>query len=317
MLVLLSGWLFAAPDWYLSRTIQKDPNQCIGYGEDANLANAIVNAKADVSMQLESIVNSTMNITTQNNDTIYSRHTESINNIESRLKLKDLDIVNQKQENGIWYVAVSYENIPDVEKFVKKIKVHPGKQNEYFKNTLLGKELNRITKLETDTRLYYMNESFVLNLDGIYQNVDITVSDLFINYKSIQNTSDMIVSKKSPSTIIYSNENVQFKWNTKKKYVTIFAVSPDGQVLVLGDNIITKYNSEPFQFDCLKGEERQTLFVMVFSNNEIDNSYFRAMQGNEEKETYNSYDAKKVKFDKLIEFLDGKDFVTKKFTIKK
>lgn len=317
LLVILSGLLFATPDWYLERSLQKEPNEQIGYGEDSNLQNAILNAKADVSMQLESIINSTMNITTRNDNTIYSRNTKSVNNIESNLKLKDLDIKKQKLENGIWYVAVSYENIPSIEKFVKRIKIQPGKQNEYFKSTTLGKELNRITKLETDTRLYYMNDSFVLNLDSIYQNIDISVSDLFINYQGIKNTSNMIVKKSSGNSIINSNENVQFKWNTKKKFITIFAVSPDGQVLILEDNIYSKNISNPFQFECLKDEERQTLFVMVFSDMELDNSYFRSMQGNESKESYSSIESKKIKFDKLIEFINGKDFVTKKYTIKK
>ncbi len=317
LLVILSGLLFASPDWYIDRSIQKEPNQWIGYGEDTNLANAILDAKADVSMQMESIISSTMNVTTRNNNDQYSRNTESVNNIESNLKLKDLDIKKQKLENGIWYVAVSYENIPDIEKFVKKIKVQPGKQSEYFRNTELGKDLNRITKVETGTHLYYSNDqnSFGLTLDGIYQPIEIHSSDLFINYQGVHSTSNMVVTGVK-GRIVNCNDNLQFQWTTKKKYVSIFAVTPDGQVLILEDNINTKTNLTPFQFSCLKDEERQTLFVMVFSDSELDNSYFRSMQGNETKESYSSIEAKKVKFDKLIEFLDGKDFVSKKFTIK-
>jgi hypothetical protein len=55
------------------------------------------------------------------------------------------------------------------------------------------------------------------------------------------------------------------------------------------------------------------MFVAVFTNTLQDNSYFRIMQGNEERETYLNG---RIKFDKFIEFIEGKEFVTKKMVIK-
>ena len=52
LVVILHGLLFAAPEWYTNRdTKTAGANETVGYGEDANLPNAILGAKTDISMQ--------------------------------------------------------------------------------------------------------------------------------------------------------------------------------------------------------------------------------------------------------------------------
>ena len=90
-------------------------------------------------------------------------------------------------------------------------------------------------------------------------------------------------------------------------------MTPEGRVFVLEDNILTTQKINQFNFERFNEEERPTMFIAVFTNTLQDNSYFRIMQGNEERETYLNG---KMKFDKFIDFISEKEFCSKKMVIK-
>jgi hypothetical protein len=229
--------------------------------------------------------------------------------------LIDAGVVKQEFQGDRWYVAVSYDNSPNIVRFIKKLPsdLKNEKQNSYLANTMLGKEVNQLLGKNINFKLLYMNEQWNLNYKNVYQKVDIAIPDLFINHNTNPTNSFAISKKSKNENIILDGEDVYFKVASTKKYVTIFAMTPEGRVLVLEDNILTSQKINQFNFERFNEEERPTMFVAVFTNTLQDNSYFRIMQGNEERETYLNG---RIKFDKFIEFIEGKEFVTKKMVIK-
>jgi hypothetical protein len=316
LVVMLHGLLFAAPQWYTNRDAKTaGANETIGYGEDTNLPNAILGAKTDISMQLQSHIKSSISMNTQSDNAYYTHKTTLLQYVDTDQILIDAGVVKQEFQGDRWYVAVSYDNSPNIVRFIKKLPsdLKNEKQNSYLANTMLGKEVNQLLGKNINFKLLYMNEQWNLNYKNVYQKVDIAIPDLFINHNTNPTNSFAISKKSKNENIILDGEDVYFKVASTKKYVTIFAMTPEGRVLVLEDNILTSQKINQFNFERFNEEERPTMFVAVFTNTLQDNSYFRIMQGNEERETYLNG---RIKFDKFIEFIEGKEFVTKKMVIK-
>ncbi len=317
LMLLLSKVLFGnTPDWYVNRDIKQPiQNETIGYGEDSNLPNAILSAKTDISMQLQSHIKSSISMNTHRSNAEYTHDTSLLQQVDTDQVLMEASVIKQQYQDDKWYVAVSYENIPSVMRFIKKLPagLKNEKQNSFLTNTILYKELNQLLGININARLFYADEHWNINYQNVIQRIDLSIPDLFITHSTTP-FNKLIISKNSKlDSIINSGESILFKTASLKKYVSIFAITPEGKVLVLEDNIPTSSIQAPFNFECLTGEERETMFVAVFSNNNIDNAYFRMMQGNEERSSYKNGS---IKFDKFIEFLDGKEFVSKKMVIK-
>lgn len=308
--------LMAAPAWFVNRELQMSSEmEMIGYGEDTELHNAIAIAKADISSQLESRVSSTIMIRKIRTDDVLVSNSDQVHNLHTESILEDVHIIMQHHQDGKWYVAIKYENIPEIKRFVKKLptSLGPEHQNIYFTNTYLGKELNRLTGVKTNSKLYFMKGSFYLNRGDIYQKMTVSLPDLFITHATNGSNKLEIYKKSRVAGVLMNNEPCLFRLTSKKKYVSIFAVNPEGHVFVLEDNMPSSRDTEPYQFFRKDVDERPTMFVAVFSDIMEDNSFFRIMIGNEERE---SYENGKMKFDMFIEFLDGKEFVSKKILIK-
>jgi hypothetical protein len=315
-ITLLSGLLFAAPQWYVNRDVKTaGSNETIGYGEDENLPNAILGAKTDISMQLQSHVKSSITMNTRNDSVQYTHDTARTQYVDTDQVLIDAGVLKQQFHEGRWYVAVSYDHSPSVVRFIKKLPpdLKHEKQNSYLANTALGKELNQLLGRNINFQLKYVDERWNLNYKDIYQKVDIAIPDLFINHNTHPENTFFISKKSKSDNIILGGEDVYFKIISTKKYVTLFAITTEGRVLVLEDNILTSKKIEPFSFERLHDEERPTMFVAVFCNTPLDSSYYRMMQGNEERATYLNGENK---FDSFINFLDGKEFRSKKMVLK-
>ena len=325
---LLCSWLFANPtDWFVGRMIPTENSmEIIGYGSDIDPNIALLNAKTDISSQIKSTVNSSLTISKQRvNDTLES-NSNQISNETTDIVLEEAQVVRQQFIEGKWYVAVSYETMTDVSRFIKKLPIRghgvpTEPQNAYFSQTIVGKELNKLLKKTIDAKVYWKSNTFFLNHGNVYQRLnpdEYSIPELFITGlsggSSVMNKMTILKSSQT-NGVINSYENCEFKFVSEpsKKYVSLFAINPEGAVLVLENNIPVKSKTKPYQFFRKGAEERPTMFVAVFSTLPEDNSYFRIMQGTEERESYSNG---KMKFDKFIDFLDGKDFIAQKMLIK-
>lgn len=311
--------IYAMPSWYINRDF-KEPisNEILGYGEDRLLQNAILNAKTDISMQLKSRVKSVLLQNQYRYNQNISSNTHHTQEVFTDEILKDTVVIKQEQIDGKWYVVVAYENIPTLHRFIKKLpnNLENGKQNRYLKNTLLFKELNDVLGVETNTRLYVNDGNFQLGYKTIFQNMDLNIPELFVNHSTNKSNTFTIVKNSTYENVILKFEPVSFEFDSNKRFVSLFAISPEGKVLLLEDNLHVKSKTNEYKFKKLKpSEERETLFVAVFSDTKLDNSYFRYMTGNENDESYNQDD---IKFHKFVDFLnnDDIDFISIKMTIK-
>jgi hypothetical protein len=307
------------PSWYINRDF-KEPisNEMLGYGEDRLLQNAILNAKTDISMQLKSRVKSVLLQNQYRYNQNVSSNTYHTQEVFTDEILKDTVVIKQEQIDGKWYVVVAYENIPTLHRFIKKLpnNLENGKQNRYLKNTLLFKELNDVLGVETNTRLYVKDGNFQLGYKTIFQNMDLNIPELFVNHSTNESNTFKILKNSTYENVILKVEPVSFEFDSNKRFVSLFAISPEGKVLLLEDNLHVKSKTNEYKFKKLKpSEERETLFVAVFSDTKLDNSYFRYMTGNENDESYNQDD---IKFHKFVDFLnnDDIDFISIKMTIK-
>jgi hypothetical protein len=316
LMAISATWLYATPDWFQERSLIADKT-FIGYGEDANLQNAVTLARADISNQLQTNVNSNISITQADRNGVISSDSVQQNSSSSTSVLDESQTIKQSYQDGRWFVAVQYQELTQINRFIKKVEklgpVTTEHQNQYFAHTYLGMELNK--KLgKIDTSLQRQAGEWYLNYKDIYQKIDIHIPDLFITFSTTEANRLDIEKDSRFERIINDGEIVHFHPVSKKKYWSLFAMSPEGEVYVIEDNMPT--NMKPGTFNFRKKAEdidRPTMFVAVFSNSRVDNSYFRLMNGYESLDTYKN---DKVRFNKFIEFLDDKEYVTKKMIIK-
>ena len=304
------------PEWFINRDILNSNLISIGYGEDANLQNAIAIAKADISSQIISNVKSNVSITQADHNGVITQDSLQQNSVSSESILEDSQVIKQSYQDGRWYVAVEYENIPPIKRFVKKIGLikNPERQNPYFAHTYLGQDINQITNNTLNIKLYHMSNSWYLNFNNLYQKIDINIPDLFITFSTNESNRLDIEKKSRFERIINDGEDIHFHPISKKRYWTLFAMSPEGEVYVIEDNMPINMKPGTFNFVKKTGDiDRPTMFVAVFSNSRIDSSYFRLMNGYESLDTYKN---DRVRFDKFINFLEDKEFVAKKMVVK-
>jgi hypothetical protein len=318
LVAISAAILNATPDWFQDRSLIADKT-FIGYGEDANLQNAVTLARADISNQLQTKVNSNISITQADHNGVISSDSVQQNDSTSASVLEESQIIKQSYQDGRWFVAVQYQELTQINRFVKKVEASKGSenitehQNQYFVHTYLGMELNK--KLgKMDIGLQRQAGEWYLNYKDIYQKIDINIPDLFITFSTTEANRLDIEKSSRFERIINDGEPVHFHPVSKKRYWSLFAMSPEGEVYVIEDNMPINMKPGNFNFRKKTGDtERPTMFVAVFSNSRIDNSYFRLMNGYESLDTYKN---DKVRFNKFIEFLDDKEYVTKKMIIK-
>jgi hypothetical protein len=205
---LLCSWLFANPtDWFVGRMIPTENSmEIIGYGSDIDPNIALLNAKTDISTQIKSTINSSLTITKQRvNDTLES-NSNQISNETTDIVLEEAQVVRQQFIEGKWYVAVSYEAMTDISRFIKKLPIRghgvpTEPQNAYFKQTIVGKELNKLLKKTIDAKLYWKSNTFFLNHGNVYQRLnpdEYSIPELFITGSS-GGSSVMKILKLSPT----------------------------------------------------------------------------------------------------------------------
>lgn len=310
--------------WFYNRDIsQGSAMEVIGYGADYDLENAIVIAKGEIATQIQSAISSAITITKRRTLENFESHTTQIQNENTQMVLEEVKVIRQMYRQNKWYVAVSYENVSDIQRFIQKLysqtqEIRDEPQNKYFTETIVGKELNRLLRRKIDVKLYWKENSLFLNYRNIYQRLssqEYAIAELFVTHATSEHNTMHISKRSKTSGVINSDEDCLFRFGTtaSKKYVSLFAVNPEGVVLVLENNVPASRQTAPYQFYKKNEYERPTMFVAVFSERSIDNSYFRIMQGDEDRK---SYENGKIKFDRFIEYLADKEFVSQKMLIK-
>lgn len=294
----------------------------VGYGEEKNLPQAIANAKANISGQIKTQISSSMiQNNTLKNET-YNHEVIQNQQSSTQATMTDITVLKQEKVGDMWYVAVEFENIPTLQKFINKLPINltDEPQNSYLVKTELFDELHKSLGKSIDTVLVRKDGAWCLRYKDILQNIDDrSFEDLFTSTKD-QNIS-FTLNKKIP--LLYDGEKFSFTLSsTNDGFVSLLDVFEDGSVAVLSANIpISKStlatvpsikDKNDFEAATLtKGKDSFDLFVAIYSEKPLNLDRFILADDN----VQTSENAKS--FDKLISFLNGKRFSTLKITTKK
>ena len=247
MLMALMTQLSAdAPIWFGSLQSSAD-YEIIGYGEGLTLDEAKTNAKSDIAKSIRSHINSSFSTQTSVNNSTVDHNAQSTISESSNLTISDVELKKSEQNNGRFYVALRYENLPLSTKLAKSGgQSLCGKTNAYLAQT------PAILKLSGD-----LNCSVAVNItrenDGWYLGRG--------EYRSSMNNADfrelMIETSmgalrvKSNHSLV--NEGEAYALNLEglpiSGYLSLFDVYDDGKVVLMENNInLAKISKKAFLY---------------------------------------------------------------------
>lgn len=324
-LLLLLAFLacgFASPSWY--GALQKENHSSyIGYGSAQSEAQAKQEALNDIASQISVNIESSLSQNIKEVDGKVSRVSEDAMKQSAQATLGDYTLLKSDFDDGNYFVALSYENIPSLDKFVRKVKLKGALDvalgSGYLKNTQIARELNTALKQELDFALLRKDAKWFIKHEEILQVLD--KKDFAKFFVSVPHAKLSIDTSKN-NNILHDGDTFYFKVKSQEKgYASILSVYEDGTVSTLVRNIPvkkeTKENIPAQDFDTMpeaslmqKGVETYDLYVVVYSDKKLlfDNfAYADSELINEEK--YKN-------FDELITFLEDKTYATLKVVTK-
>lgn len=313
-LFLIYGFinLYAEPVWYYNIHNGK-PNTFIGFGSAKTEKNAKRNALVDIASQINTKIDKE---TIQNKNVIAGKYNNDIK-IKSVHKtnatLAGYKVINIALQDGLFYVAIEYENIPSLDKFVNSIN-----KEGYTKKSIInsvrkgfGKDLG-LELIRKDMKWYVKHENSLQLLD----------KKDFERFFITKPNPNIEVSTNKTNNILYENDEFFFKVKTSKSgYMTILTVYEDGTVATLMKNIRIDrnvlnnlpdkdYEAVPQAGLMQSGQETFDMYVLILSNSKlILDSFAMADEELIEEERYKN-------FDELLNFLDNKEYTTLKVVTK-
>ena len=316
---------FANPVWYYNLPASK-ANTYIGFGSGLDEAHAKEEAFNDITSQISVSVDTTMS----KKQRLYNKEYHSTEEFRSLQKssavLYDYSLRKSEYSDGKYFVAVEYENIPSLDKFVNKIvstymleNLKNEKQNTYVRKTQIAKKLRKKLGKDINFSLVRKDKKWYIQYKKVLQVLD--QKDFGKFFSSIHsNTLKLNTNKKR--NILYNEDMFFFKVKSSKAgYLSILTVYEDGTVSTLMRNIhveaaeLTNLPDEDFesipQAGLMKrGIETYDLYVLLYSKKRIIfDSFAYADEELIDEEKYKN-------FDELIEFINDKDYATLKVVTK-
>ncbi|RLA79601.1 MAG: hypothetical protein DRG78_12615 [Epsilonproteobacteria bacterium] len=292
--ISLASVVFAIPTWYYNIQNTKQ-NNYIGYGSASSEQEAKQNALVAISGQIDTKIDSELKTVKSNN----TKRIEIKSSQTTKSNLSGYELLKMSFEDGKYFVAIEYENIPRIQKFKNKLKAKNIKVN--FDNYLKQFELVRKDK------------NWYIKYQDIMQVLD--TKDLNKFFITISNKNLTIATNKK-NNILYDGDEFYFKVKSAKKgFVTIFTVYEDGTVSTLLQNILIDKNSlenlPDKDFEAVpqaglmeKGVKTFDMYVAIYSTKKmILDNFARA-----DEELID--DARYKNFDELVEFIKDKTYTT-------
>lgn len=316
-------WGVTSPIWY--HTIKNDNiNTYIGYGSGKSEVEAKQVALADISSQISVKIDSQISRNKKLTDSGITSEMEQNFRQESKATIVGYEFLEQSYEDGLYYVAIKYENIPSIDKFIRKLKKinieSENIDNNFFvKNNLLSYKIRNSIDKDINYTLVRKDGKWYIGYKNILQILD--RKDFSKFFVSIPNNKIAITTNKK-NNILYDGDYFYFKVKSSQKgYVSILTVYENGTVSTLMNNIpVAKDKVENIpdeEFEAIpqagllnSGIETYDLYVAIYSSKKlIFDNFARADEDIIDDERYKN-------FDELIEFLDNKTYATLKVTTK-
>jgi hypothetical protein len=325
LVVLLSISVFAQPLWYYYLPASK-ANTYIGFGSGVDESHAKQEAFNDISAQIAVSVDTSMTQKQRLQNGEFQSIEEFTGSQSSSAVLYDYVLVKSEYSDGKYYVAIEYENIPSLDKFVNKIKknyelakLKNELQNSYIKETQIAKKLFKKLGKNIDFSLLRKDKRWCIRYKNIVQVLD---SKDFAKFFSSVASKNLEINTNKRDNILYNEDMFFFRVKSNKTgYVSIFTVYEDGTVAILMRNIPIKKNTltsmPDEEFESIaqaslmkKGEETYDLYVLLYSKQKMMfDSFAYADEELIQEEKYKN-------FDELIEFINNQDYATLKVVTK-
>ena len=166
----------AQPLWYLH--LQSDSSSTyIGFGSSESEESAKQSALNDVASQISVNIDSSVSSSIKDeNGQVNSVH-ENKSSQNTKASLSDYKLIKSELQDGKYYVAVAYENIPSIDKFAKKVQnsyqnLSDENQSTYIKNSAIAKELQKTLAKNIDFSLARKDKKWFIKYKDILQVLD-------------------------------------------------------------------------------------------------------------------------------------------------
>ncbi len=323
LIIALVASVLANPMWY--HNVQKTKaNSYVGYGSGVNESDAKKEAFNDITSQISVSVNTSFSQKQKIRDGQFNNTQEFTSSQNSKATLYDYELLKSEFHNGKYFVALQYENIPSVDKFVNKLKksnieLKNEKQNSYLKNTSMAKKLKKALKKDIAFSLVRKDAKWFVKYKNILQVLD--KKDFAKFFRTVDNPT-MSINTNKRKNILYNDDKFFFKVKSAKgTYASILTVYEDGTVSTLVRNVPLRkdklenipdkdFESIPQAGLMHRGIETYDLYVLLISSKKTHfDSFAQADEELIEEEKYKN-------FDELIEFIDAKEYTTLKVVTK-
>ncbi len=312
-IILFNIYLFGsyAPSWY--HNLPNKPNFYIGYGSASNEFQAKANARSDISSSISVSIDSTFSKQSKSEKGKFTKTIKQNSLQKSKSIISDTKLLKIESYNGIYFVALEYENIPSLDKFIRKLpkNIINQTQNTYIKKTIINKKIRKRLGKNINFSLIRKDYAWLIKYKNATQ--ILSKKDFEGFFKTIKNDNISIKLNKQKN-ILQEKDEFYFKVKSKKDgFVSILSVYEDGTVSILMKNI--KFNKNIMQdipdkefeqiptANLLKANtSTYDLHIALFSKRKLALDEFAYADSEIIK------DEKHKNFDSLIQYLDDKTF---------
>ncbi|RLA73401.1 MAG: hypothetical protein DRG24_00205 [Epsilonproteobacteria bacterium] len=234
LLMIVSTVLSAQmQEWFMNRVYQpKQSYEVIGYGMGESLQKAMLHAKEDIAGQLFTEISSTKTSRLSEKDGKLSKSIDIKIDAQVHTVLSDIKPLRMEPNEGMFYVALLYENLKLSQRFAKKV----GKvdcvqqvQNPYIVRTPMYLEIKEAVGCDIDFTLERKDKVWYVS----YQSTLVPIAP--VDYEDL-----FISSKQSPLAFTISTrilrEGQAFYFtvqSTENGYVTLLDVYANGITAVV------------------------------------------------------------------------------------
>lgn len=323
LLTLFIGTVFAAMPQWMYRIPKNGVNVYVGYGMGKSSKEARLAAFEDIASQISVHVKSSLQMQIRLSNDEMQKTSENKVSQETEAILNDYKILRSEYVDGNYYIALAYENIPALDKFVHKVKRGGTPEKVQAKNylhyTLAGKELKEAFGKDIDFYLLRKGRKWFVGYDTVLQVLD---KRNFSKFFATVSNDALQVSTNKKDNILHDGDKFFFRVRSDKEgFVSILTVYEDGTVSSLMRNVPVEANKieniPDAEFETVpeaglmqKGVETYDLYVVIYSAKKLRFDRFAYADErliNEEK--YKN-------FDQLLEFIHDKTYATLKVVTK-
>lgn len=310
--------LYATPDWYY-KLHHKGPSFYVGYGQGSCEADAKKAALNDISSQISVIIDSSISTDMGVQKGESYRNIQDKSSLRSYAQIHGYTVEKLEVEEGQYFIALSYENIPSIDKFNRKLLSIAVPKEERLNHYLVQTPIAKEVKQKLDFSLKRKDGLWYIHYSNIYQVLD---DKDFSHFFATTRNEHLKISTNKPNNVMYDGDEFYFKIDSQEDgFITLFTVYEDGTVAKLMSNIpVTKnktVNIPDKEFESVlqaglieANKETFDLYVAIRSDKkEYFDQFARADEELIQDERYKN-------FGELIGLMDTAEYVTLKIVTK-